>query len=233
MNQTWKRKACTKVSSDFDKNTIESENRSKCIDILKRNYSCALVTNSESRSSGGRQIALKCSKCSLRLNYHRRGSSNFWDMSISSNTNQIVKVDETTCFPCDNFRITGTNSNLSVNPMIQLLVQNNCNSKLIDDAASLLGFNTTKDVRKKISKNIKISGKEHMDSFSNIEPFLNEMKKNNPDMFFKVERQENSNLLKRLVVIPHYAKKNSSFLPSSVWIRLRSYETSSSYEKRK
>jgi hypothetical protein len=65
-----------------------------------------------------------------------------------------------------------------------------------------LGQNITDDVIKKANRDAKISGQQHLEGFALIEPFLDELKKQNPGTVICVERKENSTDLKRLAVIP-------------------------------
>ena len=184
--------------------------RKECVDFYRNKFGIreGKTLNADNEFSGGRQVGFKCSGCeNFHIKVTNKRDSNLWTLSKTSRVEHFTLRDDGLKIPCASSDLKASSIDVVGNNVMALLIEApSVSNELREMVGNALGIDASADVLKKATKISKISGTKHVESFSHIEPLLDEVKQLNPDTFVNVERKDGSNEFKRLTIIPHYTK---------------------------
>ena len=106
-------------------------------------------------------------------------------------------------FPCLG-QSTATPAGIVNDSVLRPLLNKSIPIKTLASVIEARGFRVTTDVIKKANSISIISGSDHAESFNKIEPYLFEIAKLNHGMHYRIDRNDDTSLFHRLIIIPHY-----------------------------
>ena len=147
----------------------------------------------------------RCSAgCDFRANISLKKDST-WSLITESSKLKHQKTTDGVVYKCNGI-LKVKAKEIPKLPVIQLLVGQHVKHQTISDAGTALGALLTKDIIKKSYANKMPTRTEIEYSANYIEPYLDELKRLNPDCEVRVERVAGTDEFNRALVIPSYTK---------------------------
>ena len=137
--------------------------------------------------------------------YWTRQKSHFPHHQTTRSENDVIECEGT-------LKKTATSSKLKDNAVLSAALNDNASVKGAQSIASALGIDVTESTIKHLRHSRALSPADIINSFNNIEPFLDAYMKLNPGAVCKVDRVGEGNQLGRILFIPHYTKSVLSYI---------------------